>query len=229
VRAGSKFERGFTFVELLVVASTVAILASLLLPALARSKESARAVGCRSNLRQLGIALNLYSSEYHHYPTGTIMPLSTNAVDFAAYWMVVLNRNTSGAGDIFHCSKTPYFYNYSGTGFSPVEKRSFGLSGAGLDAVAESDVRAPSEMIALGDSKCLKIVGFGWPGTPAGYPDERSWPHPTRRSNAVFCDGHVESSASDSIPRDEFGEFKPDETHARRWNYDFQPHPETWW
>ncbi len=55
--------RAFTLVELLVVMAIIGILAALLLPTLGRSKESARAVGCLSNLRQIGVALQLYIQE----------------------------------------------------------------------------------------------------------------------------------------------------------------------
>jgi prepilin-type N-terminal cleavage/methylation domain-containing protein/prepilin-type processing-associated H-X9-DG protein len=55
--------KGFTLVELLVVVAIIALLASLFLPALARSKEAGRRVACSSNLHQLNVALVLYTSD----------------------------------------------------------------------------------------------------------------------------------------------------------------------
>ncbi len=54
---------GFTLIELLVVIAIIAILAALLLPALARAKESARSVQCLNHLRQISLATRLYAEE----------------------------------------------------------------------------------------------------------------------------------------------------------------------
>ena len=55
--------RAFTLIELLVVISIIAILAALLLPALARSKESGRRTSCVNNLRQLVLSLNVFTGD----------------------------------------------------------------------------------------------------------------------------------------------------------------------
>jgi len=71
-----KTKRGFTLIELLVVIAIIAILASLLLPALSRAKERARSIACISNLKQWGLSMNMYLDENNQFLPDFSIPSS---------------------------------------------------------------------------------------------------------------------------------------------------------
>ena len=66
-RCESRRRQAFTLIELLVVIAIIAILAALLLPSLSSAKEKAKQIYCSNNMKQIGLALMMYPSDYEEY------------------------------------------------------------------------------------------------------------------------------------------------------------------
>src|SRR5690349_9689421 len=100
-----KKRNAFTLVELLVVIGIIAVLISILLPALSKAREAARSLACSSQLRQIGLAVQMYGREYNDY-----------VVPFETKWTSSWAANTPLSGPLvprwFHLLQ-PYTKTYT--------------------------------------------------------------------------------------------------------------------
>ena len=95
----------FSLVELLVVIAIIALLASLLLPALQSAREMGRRIKCVSNLRQIGLAITMYADDYDGW-----LPCARYSGRFAFYYLV--NEGYIKAG-VLKCPTESFTINWT--------------------------------------------------------------------------------------------------------------------
>ncbi len=103
-------KRAFTLIELLVVIAIIAILAAILFPVFAQARESARQTVCSSNVRQIGLAVSMYTQDYdetmpifYAYNTQTPGGQRAWAGDAAHKGVEILLQTYSKNKDLFKC------------------------------------------------------------------------------------------------------------------------------
>lgn len=254
VGTGNKPEFGFTLVELLVVIGVIALLVALTLPAISRTQVSARSIACQRNLGQIGLALNLYTSDWHAYPLWSgasadpTQPLNglwdkallaycgrgPKLLECPAWkWADVWDGGVPQSPPVaYSVNGFNFCYGYNAFGTRP-PPLAVGLGLGGLDypntrPVPDAIVREPTDLIAVGDYRGLMVYQANGLMNPWVYVNDRSYDYLQSRhpqgANVTFCDAHVESLGR----KKRWPLSKADSVYAQRWNNDHQPHAETW-
>ena len=192
-------ERRFTLIELLVVVAVIAILTSILLPALSKAKDKARAVECLSNIKQQLTALTLYADDHG----GNIVGPLTDSVTGATWNLVLLQNDylhVGQASDTFVCPSYDPF-KYSDANSSKVYGMRFvedpdnaadPTAAWNLQRTALTRIQDPSEYVLLADS-ILASANHQW-YTIAAYDTTSDLKIHARHGVSANC-GFIDGSA----------------------------------
>lgn len=188
----------FTLVEMLVVLAIIGILAALLMPGLQGALQQARQMSCANNMRQLGVGVHTYVSNWDGY-----LPCGMDATPFyfAKAYLAATGQNfkNNGSDTLLLCPALPGARAGAGT-FKWVDFRTIPHLASGtpdgyfrIGQLRDYHTReySTAKTIYLAESSAN---ANGIDLRPSAYPDNIAWGrHGKERGNFLFVDGHVEN------------------------------------